>query len=124
MPTRGGSLLQDLQRWELVHDLHGFQADGHDSFEKVDDVARVVGPVVGVVDDAGVLVDLYLVPVDDSLNRGAGAELVAVRLFRDVGEGHSAVVDDGRAVRLSLLLRNLHLLDVVQLMRWGAVLAR
>ena len=59
---------QDVQRREGVHDRHGAQADGHDPFEQVDDVARVVRPVVRVVDDAARPVGADVVAVHDPLN--------------------------------------------------------
>lgn len=44
-------LFQDVQLRKVVDDFHRFQADRDDSLEQIDDVPRVVGPVVGVVDD-------------------------------------------------------------------------
>ena len=70
--------VSDRQRRQGIDDLHRLEADRHDPGEQVEDVARVAdlpGPVVGVVDDAGGLVGLDLVAVDDPLDRRARAEL-------------------------------------------------
>ena len=98
-----GSLLVigDHQRRQRVDDLHRLDADRGYPSEEVQDVARVADllrPVVGVVDDAGRLVGLDPVTVDDPLDGRPGSELVAVRLLRDARQGDPVVVVDERPV--------------------------
>ena len=59
-------------------DIQCLQAHGHDPPQEVNDIARVVGVGVGVVDDARVLVCADLVPVDDPVDRGPTVDLVLV----------------------------------------------
>jgi hypothetical protein len=62
-----------LQRWKLVDDLRGLHRHGDHAGEQVQDVTGVAdfaGPAIGVVDDAGCLVGLYVVAIDDPLDCG------------------------------------------------------
>lgn len=81
----------------MIYDLVGFHRDAGDLADEVDYVFWVpdfVGPIVGVVDDAGSLVRLHLVAVDNPGKGGARAEHVLVCLKRDVRDGDIGVVDD------------------------------
>jgi len=56
-------------------DLLGFERDGDELADEAEDILRVVF-AVGVVDDAGALVDGDLILVDDPFDGGAVAEAV------------------------------------------------
>ena len=54
--------LRKLGYWrQLINYLHGFHRDADELLDEVDYIAWVLRVLVGVVDDAGRLVDLYLV---------------------------------------------------------------
>lgn len=58
--------------WKCFYDRYGVDGDSGHAFDEVEDVAGVVlfgGPLVGVVDDAGYLVGLDLVAIDEPLQR-------------------------------------------------------
>ena len=80
----------------LVDDVHGFDADGADALEQVDDVVFVVGEAVGVEQfaDGGVFGFLFFVLVEYPFQGRAVAEFVVPGDGRHSGEGGVGIEDD------------------------------
>ena len=93
-----------IQRREGGDQADAFQADADEAFEEVHDVARVVGPVVGVVADAAGLVCRDGVTLHDPVDGGLAVDDVAVGVEGDVAQGQVGVVDDDGLVRLAARL--------------------
>lgn len=73
----------------LVDDVHGFDADGADPLEQVDDVLFVVGKAISVEQfaDGGVAGFLFFVLVEYPFQGGAVAEFVVPGDGGNPGEG-------------------------------------
>jgi len=80
----------------LVDDVHGFDADGANPLQQVDDVLFVVGKAVGVEEfaDGGVAGFLFFVLVEYPFQGGAVAEFVVPRPSGHSGEGGVGIEDD------------------------------
>src|SRR5699024_3520999 len=86
---------------KALHNTDGLHRHARHAANEVHDVAGVadlVCPVIGVIDDAGGLVLLHLVAIDQPRNRGAGPQHVFIRLCRDTHYGDLLVVDQLRDV--------------------------
>ena len=72
-----------LEFGQGFYNAAGFEGEGDDALDEVEDVARVavfVAPEVGVVDDAALFVGRHLVALHDPLDRGFAVDNILVMM--------------------------------------------